>query len=700
MSDASYLDYARQRLAAGELATAEESLRVLLRGHHSRPGTTLLLAEVLIRQGRPQDAVALLRGGADDRDCGDRLRDYFVGERLNEAALDVVAGRPHDQGPSGWVDASLQSQLSGDLPAAIGACQRALALAPNDARVLNQLGRVLFNARQVPQSLQALEQATQRAPESPEAWHNLGHVLRANNQFERSEQAYERAQQLAPAYRSALLNLGIVRLARGRNEEALAPLERLCELAPEHGEAWFNRGLCLHVLRRLDEARACYLKAIEWEPGNLAAHRHLGGLCNELIDTEGAMKHFRDALALSPRDPDLLSEIASLLERANRLDEARETVDYGLKYAAKDAALNFEAAKLDRRQGKPELGLQRLRGIDPGRLHPRLHAPFWFELGTALDRAGDCAAAYDAFVRGNELSARSLRAKMTDAGAFDRHMDAMLEWLAAGAPAAPSAADEDLGADLCFLLGFPRSGTTLLDVMLDGHAQTSAIEERPTIEHVAFAVDSQHGGYPFGMARLDRTARETLRRQYRELAVAEGARFGEGRVLIDKMPIRTVHAAFMHRLFPKAKFLFALRHPCDAVLSNFMQQFAINEVFLHFTSLAESVRVYDRVMGIWQHTLKALPLNVHYVRYEALIADTPGTLRQACDFLGLPWREELAEHRKTLAERGRIKTNSYHQVAEPVYSRALDRWRNYRTPFAPHLETLRRHVEGFGYSIE
>lgn len=700
MTDASYLEFARELLSAGDFTAAEDALRVLLRTHHSRPDATLMLAELKIRQGAPQEAVALLRPMVTDRDCGDRLRDYFVGERMNEAALDIVSNRPHDQGPSGFVDASLQLQLSGELPSAINTAQRAIALAPDDARALNQIGRALFNARQVPQALAALEQATRAAPDSPEAWHNLGHVLRATQQFERSEQAYAKACELAPAYRSGLLNLGITRLARGNNEAALAPLQQLCELAPDNAEAWYNRGLALHALRRLDEARECYEKAAEIEPGNIASHRQLGSLSNELIDTEGALRHFRNALALSPRDPDLLAEVASLLERANRLGEARETLDYGLQHAPRDPGLNLEAAKLDRRSGKADVGLQRLREIDPARLHPRLHASYWFELGTALDRAGDSSGAYTAFVRGNDLSARSLRARMTDASAFDRHMDAIEEWLAAGAPASPSLPDEDLGEDLCFLLGFPRSGTTLLDVMLDGHALTSAIEERATIEHVAFAVDSRHGGYPFGMTTLDRAARDALRAQYRTLATQEGAHFGPGRVLIDKMPIRTVHAAFIHRLFPRAKFLFALRHPCDSVLSNFMQQFAINEVFLHFTSLPESVRVYDRVMKIWQKTLKVLPLPVHYVRYEALVADTPETLRGVCEFLGLPWQADLADHQKNLEERGRIKTNSYHQVAEPVYRRALDRWRNYRAPFQPYLDTLRPHVEHFGYTLD
>ena len=146
---------------------------------------------------------------------------------------------------------------------------------------------------------------------------------------------------------------------------------------------------------------------------------------------------------------------------------------------------------------------------------------------------------------------------------------------------------------------------------------------------MAFAIDNQYGGYPFGVGKLDSTQRQELRQQYRSCLEKEGIKPDSKGVIVDKMPIRTIHAACMHRLFPRAKFLFALRHPCDVILSNYMQNFAANEAFVHFNSLAESTRIYERVMRIWKTSSELMPIPVHFVRYEQLVSDTERTLQKS-----------------------------------------------------------------------
>ena len=361
----------------------------------------------------------------------------------------------------------------------------------------------------------------------------------------------------------------------------------------------------------------------------------------------------------------------------------------------------MEQAKLARRNGDADAALRGLRAIDHTRLHPRLHQQFQYELGWLLDRVGNHVDALAAFDKGNALASRSPRALNTDMQAFDHQLDAIETWLQQDAPASALDTDEDSGEDLCFLLGFPRSGTTLLDVMLDGHPDVASIEEQPTIEMLAQSLASHPDGYPAAMAQLDRSARDVLRRQYRDSvsALLDG-NGNNARLIVDKMPIRTVHAAFIQRLFPRARFLFALRHPCDVVLSNTMQQYAANEVFVHFYTLTESARIYDRVLRIWEDTLARLPLRHAYVRYEELIADSERVLREACTFLDLPWNADLVAHQANLQTRQRIATNSYHQVAEPIYTRAVGRWLDYREALTEFLPMLRPHAEYFGYAID
>ena len=153
----------------------------------------------------------------------------------------------------------------------------------------------------------------------------------------------------------------------------------------------------------------------------------------------------------------------------------------------------------------------------------------------------------------------------------------------------------------------------------------------------------------------------------------------------------------IHRLFPQASILFALRHPCDVVLSNVMQQFRPNEAFIHFDSVEAAARTYDAVMRIWQQVVERLPLRLHYVRYESLVVVPEQELAGATAALGLTGADMVLDPQQRLAERGRIRTNSYQQVAEPVYQRAAGRWQQYRPWLEPVLPLLRPHLERFGY---
>jgi hypothetical protein len=362
----------------------------------------------------------------------------------------------------------------------------------------------------------------------------------------------------------------------------------------------------------------------------------------------------------------------------------------------KDAGILFESAKLHRRRRDFDGAWQILTSINPQQLPSRLLLSYYYECGTTADRVDRFDEAFTAYEKGNELALTSIRARNTDPTALPRQIERMQKWLGHGAPTVANGPDEDLGADLCFLIGFPRSGTTLLDIMLDGHDRVLSLEEKPTVEHVAFALDRLPGHYPDAMSSLTGSQKAELRLLYRS-KIAQYRR-PEHTLVIDKMPIRTMHAAFIHRLFPDAKFIFAERHPCDVILSNFMQHYAINEAMIHFTRLNTAVVMYDSVMRLWTLTEeKLLSMRVRRVRYESLIADTEGVLRDACAFLDLPWQEGMDRHQDTIAQRAQIKTNSYHQVTEPVYQRSKFRWLNYKSHFEPYMKVLQPHIDRMGY---
>ncbi|WP_297799429.1 sulfotransferase [Arenimonas sp. GDDSR-1] len=695
MSEDKLLTLARSLVASGDLAGAEDALAARVKIHPIPFDALILLTEIRLRLNKGNQALAPLLSYGAHRDCADWLREYYIGERMNAEAVSWLNGLPKSGSVDDLIDQAALLQLSGDARSAAALCRRVLSLQPGNAFALNHLGRALFNTGMAADARQAFTEATRLAPGYFQAWHNLGHVLRAMNDFPGAEKAYGQALAIAPYYRSALLNLALLKMGRGENEVAAELLESLLAADPENADALLNLAICRHIGRQYDAAETAYRRAIAAEPGNPRAHRHLGNLYKELQDGRRAVDCYRNALALAGKDGDTWAELISGLEQLNDLDAAQLAAEEGLARIPDSPDIRFESAKIARRRGDVAEAERILSAINPNALHPRLVQAYHYECGTLADRMARYGDAFAAFSRGNAMAAESVRARATDRAALPAQIDAVTRWLSRGAPSA-SATKGDLGDDLCFLIGFPRSGTTLLDVMLDGHPQILSIEEKPTIERVAFQLDRLPGHYPFAMEHLDDGALADLRTLYRsQLSALRGP---EHLRVIDKMPIRTIHAPFVHRLFPEASFLFAERHPCDVVLSNFMQQYAINEAMIHFTHLASSVEIYDRVMRLWQTAQSALPaMRVHAVRYESLLENAEASLRGTCDFLGLPWQEGIQDHRSNLAARTQIQTNSYHQVAEPVYQRSKFRWLNYSSHFEPYMNVLQPHIERMGY---
>jgi tetratricopeptide (TPR) repeat protein len=369
-------------------ATPEAQLRAQLQAEPTHHGAALALADLLLHDGRVDDAIALLAEHAGDRDCGDLLREYLVGERMNGEAQQLLAQRGSDASASGLVDKAIASHLLGDLEGALSYCRLAIAADSNYAPAHNHQGRALFNARRAVPARAALVHAVRIAPNYAEAWHNLAHALRDANEVQQAERAYGHALRLRPAYRSARLNLGIVQMALRRPDDALGNFRSLLAIDPTHAEGCFNLAVCEHLLRRYDDARTSYARALVLDPRNPRVSLQLGRLCNELHDSEGALQQFRRALDLNPRDPEAWSEIAMVHDQADHPEEAERAIAAGLAAAPGDASLRLEQANLARRRGDYDVALAGLRAIDPQMLHPRLRPRYEKSLELTLARLG------------------------------------------------------------------------------------------------------------------------------------------------------------------------------------------------------------------------------------------------------------------------------------------------------------------------
>jgi hypothetical protein len=226
------------------------------------------------------------------------------------------------------------------------------------------------------------------------------------------------------------------------------------------------------------------------------------------------------------------------------------------------------------------------------------------------------------------------------------------------------------------------------------HPQIEVLEEEPTL-HKAQDLLMNFNDLPTAGDEQIKAAREV----YFETA-ASVTPLAPGKLLVDKNPLGMNQLPHIRRLFPEARVILALRHPCDVVLSCFIANFRLNDGMASFLRLDTAAELYDLSFSYYEHVQQLMPLPTHVVMYENIVADRGRELRGLFDFLGLDWHDAVMDHQKTALSRGRIKTASYAQVVEPIYTRSAGRWQRYRKHLEPILPMLEPWAKKFGYTID
>jgi tetratricopeptide (TPR) repeat protein len=576
--------------------------------------------------------------------------------------------------------------------------RRVLDIDPEHADANHLLGVLLYQDGNHAQAVESISRAIARAPDRPIYHSNLGIALRELGRLEEAVASYRKALAIKPDYAEAHNNLGNALKRMGCLEEAVASYHETLAIKPDYAEAHYNLGFALRQLGRPEEAVACYHKALAIKPDYVAAHNNLGNALQTMGRLEEAVASYHEALAIKPDFADAHYNLVEVLDKTNRIEALREAVAVAKRICPGHPRLSLGEARLLKRDGDYVAARAALEAAGAGMADANFLNPRAYLLGEINDRLGDTEAAYDSFAEGNRRSRNTPAAKLLYGRGYLARIDALAErftsdWVAGWRNLEGS----DGPTGLVFMVGFPRSGTTLLDTILRSHAAITVVEEMPTVLLMREAVERLPGGYPDGLAELGPAQLEALRQVYFTELDKHLEPEGRPAVIIDKLPLNLAEAGLIHRIFPRARFVFVQRHPCDCVLSCFMQNFKINEAMVHFLDLEDAARLYDRVMTLWRKYLAVLPLQVHTVRYESLIEAFEETLIPVLDFLGVAWDDSIRNYAETASRRDRIMTPSYDQVTQPLYTRARGRWERYRKHLQPVLPTLLPWAKRFGY---
>ncbi len=579
----------------------------------------------------------------------------------------------------------------------------ALAQSLADPTWLSLLALALSQQLRASEAWPLYEQLTVLQPQVPDHWSNLGNCM---CELGRERDALAPLQHaLARGGNSAELHYALARawVAHGDARRALEHVQRALREHPHDPEFQLLRARALVMLDEYEAAgqaldalrRGDLAPTILVESGNLLLQLGLyedAAACFDAVPNRGA-----DAT-------DAQLGLAAVHERCNRLAPAEEIAAAlgarrdNLNPHQTDLLLELEAQLAGRRNDQ-ELARQRLQALlERPQPDAMARGDLWLKLGRCCDALGDAEAAMHAFASGHA----ERFAQVTATHAALPHGDGLLAVLDAPVPEVRSPLEEPQAGDPVdpvFLVGFPRSGTTLLEQLLDAHPGLASFDEQPFLQRLVSRINEHAPGYPEVLPSLSASDCRGLRGVY----FADVARVLPGlgaRRAVDKNPLNLVRLPLVAALFPQAQVLLALRHPCDVVLSCYMQNFRSPAFSITFETLASTARMYARVMAHYHGFSDRLRLPLHVVRYEDLVADVAAEGKALFGSLGLPWSDDLAAFTERARRKGAISTPSYAQVVQPVNQRAVGRWQRYRQWFdGEPLDTLMPWIERLGYAV-
>jgi tetratricopeptide (TPR) repeat protein len=600
----------------------------------------------------------------------------------------------------------------GDIEGAIRHGERAVALEPGMAAALSNLGIAYYDQEDYERARQCHEKALALNASLPHSLNNMGSIMRAEEQPEKAMAFYHRAIAANANYLEPLNNLGLVLIEEDRHAEAIAPLTSAVQQNPGYSDAWCNLGCAYTVLEQFDKAMTAYQKAIELRPEYVEAHLGLSRIYMENENPADAEQMVKRALELDPDKADAHSMLGGIYNEMAYLDKADECYnnainldpesisaylgkghmhmeggDFDIAEKCFTRALELEPDTLAIRFAFTQLGKVRedsehfkvLRELkDVAALRGTEAINYFYAMGKCHDDTGNHKQAFEYYLQGAKLKRETVgydpdaNTSLTGsiASVFTR------EWIA-GLSNGGNPSNVPI-----FILGMPRSGTTLTEQIIASHPDVYGAGELRDLKDIAARLISPAGkDYPRNLGGLNLQGLKLLGDEYSR-RITERA--PDSPHVTDKMPGNFQLVGLIHLILPNARIIHVMRNPLDTCISGFTRLFRNNQNQSY--DLYEQGRFYQDYHRLMQHWRDVLPEGAFYeVQYEDLVQDNENQVRRLIDFCDLKWDDACLQSHKT---KRTVRTASITQVRQPIYTSSLERWRRYEQFLGPLKEGL------------
>lgn len=549
---------------------------------------------------------------------------------------------------------------------------------PRDAETWCLLGAVNGELNLYDDAVACLEQAVRLVPGYADAQYNLAQATMHLGRYADAARAFEAFLRIHPGHVEALNTLGLALAASGMVRAAIERFQQALRIDRQHADAWYNLGNALWAFGSQADAVTALRESVHFRADVPARWIELGYFLLHSARLDEAQAAFDKARTLDPAQPDAVYGTAMVLERRGEISRAWELLRPLYESGTDELRFFQAAATVAKRVGlNAEIAARLELALEQGRIPPNGVMAARFVLAKLYEELGDYERAFPLFVA---VKAASTTPDFDPADWLRRMAETREIFTArffADAPRASVISERPV-----FIVGMPRSGTTLAEQIVASHPMVFGAGELSTMDEIVAWLDGQRPGarYPRCLERADSALLDAAASRYLAKLSALSA---DAPHVTDKLPHNFIHLGLIALLFPGAHIVHCSRHPIDNCVSIFTNEFfAVHSYAVDLRRLGEHYRAYTQLMEHWR---QVLPMPIFELRYENLVADPEGTTRQLLAFLGLPWDDQCLRFYEL--DRS-VNTLSYDQVRRPLYRRSIQRWRHYERHLGPLIESL------------
>ncbi len=561
--------------------------------------------------------------------------------------------------------------------------QQICKLDSHDADAWFMLGITNANLGNLAETVKCNQRAITLRPNFWEAHFNLGKALHNLGHLDEAEAIYKKTVDLNPGLPQALNNLGNLLQDRGKLIEALACYRNALANNPDYATAYVacvNKGSIQLQMGRIHEAETSFLQALKINSSNPVALKYMATTQFALCKYENALHYWQQLEDIHPGQVDISIKKAEILERQGQLDKAYNIIKAMIDQGKKNTEIAMLFASVCRHIGHRNEAItmleRTLSNLDE-KINDNDLVSIHYKLGTLYDAEQDYDQAFKHFQTANDLK-RIKFDRDSDSAIVDKLIETFNPHFLSNLPRSTNNSERPV-----FIVGMPRSGTTLVEQILSSHPQIYGAGE---LGYLRMAIpklpklESQKT-YPDNLAELTQETYDQIAQSYLDFLMQSST---EERYVINKMPGYFLHLGFIAILFPKARIIHCMRDPLDTCLSCYFSDFiGSSNSFAHrLEDLGYHYRNYDRLMQHWNAVLDIPILNVSY---EELITDQEDVTHRLLDFFELEWDEACL---RFFENKRIVNTMSYNQVRQPIYTRSIGRWKHYERYLEPLKTSL------------